>query len=210
MCQIAGEFAALGSPRSRVPTANCCGGNARWSPEEPRVPATGWSNWRRKNSCSFRPCAAGRKGSATGRPIHNLRGARTGGMRRPRVRTARVGSGGRPSGEPALARVGWNGITIWDGACPSVRTCVTGRAIAIGNWLVCCGPRRPGRCRRGMPGLARVTNSGNAGDRQHYGVRPLLLETLVDAVRFPGTCYRAANWADLRPWSHGPRAQITR
>lgn len=28
----------------------------------------------------------------------------------------------------------------------------------------------------------------------HYGHRPLLLETLVDANRFRGTCYRAANW----------------
>jgi len=28
----------------------------------------------------------------------------------------------------------------------------------------------------------------------HYGYRPLLLETLVDAARFRGTCYRAANW----------------
>jgi len=27
-----------------------------------------------------------------------------------------------------------------------------------------------------------------------YGFRPLLLETLVDAARFRGTCYRAANW----------------
>jgi len=27
-----------------------------------------------------------------------------------------------------------------------------------------------------------------------YGTRPLLLETLVDAQRFAGTCYRAANW----------------
>ena len=27
-----------------------------------------------------------------------------------------------------------------------------------------------------------------------YGPRPLLLETLVDAARFRGTCYRAANW----------------
>jgi Druantia protein DruA len=27
-----------------------------------------------------------------------------------------------------------------------------------------------------------------------YGHRPLLLETLVDAVRFRGTCYLAANW----------------
>lgn len=29
---------------------------------------------------------------------------------------------------------------------------------------------------------------------RHYGYRPLLLETLVDAQRFRGTCYRAANW----------------
>jgi hypothetical protein len=27
-----------------------------------------------------------------------------------------------------------------------------------------------------------------------YGYRPLLLETLVEAERFRGTCYRAANW----------------
>ena len=31
----------------------------------------------------------------------------------------------------------------------------------------------------------------------HYGYRPLLLETLVDAKRFRGTCYRAANWIHL-------------
>ena len=30
-----------------------------------------------------------------------------------------------------------------------------------------------------------------------YGYRPLLLETLVDASRFAGTCYRAANWIRL-------------
>ena len=30
-----------------------------------------------------------------------------------------------------------------------------------------------------------------------YGVTPLLLETMVDAARFRGTCYRAANWIPL-------------
>ena len=30
-----------------------------------------------------------------------------------------------------------------------------------------------------------------------YGYRPLLLETLVEAERFRGTCYRAANWLAL-------------
>jgi hypothetical protein len=35
-------------------------------------------------------------------------------------------------------------------------------------------------------------------DWQHaYGVRPLLLETLVEEDRFAGTCYRAANWIDV-------------
>lgn len=44
-----------------------------------------------------------------------------------------------------------------------------------------------GRCARQLPGdwAAR------------YGVRPLLLETLVDPARFGGTCYRAANWLAL-------------
>jgi Domain of unknown function (DUF4338) len=32
---------------------------------------------------------------------------------------------------------------------------------------------------------------------QHYGYRPLLLETLVEEERFRGTCYRAANWIAL-------------
>ena len=31
----------------------------------------------------------------------------------------------------------------------------------------------------------------------HYRVRPLLLETLVDARRYAGTCYRAANWIEV-------------
>jgi len=33
--------------------------------------------------------------------------------------------------------------------------------------------------------------------RQRYGYKPQLLETLVDAARFTGTCYRAANWCYL-------------
>ncbi len=32
---------------------------------------------------------------------------------------------------------------------------------------------------------------------QRFGIRPLLLETLVDVRRFSGTCYRAANWIPL-------------
>jgi len=30
-----------------------------------------------------------------------------------------------------------------------------------------------------------------------YAYRPLLLETFVDAHRYPGTCYRAANWVHV-------------
>lgn len=33
--------------------------------------------------------------------------------------------------------------------------------------------------------------------QERFGVRPLLLETLVDATRYLGTCYRAANWIAL-------------
>jgi hypothetical protein len=30
-----------------------------------------------------------------------------------------------------------------------------------------------------------------------YGLRPVLLETFVDAQRYRGTCYQAANWISL-------------
>jgi hypothetical protein len=33
--------------------------------------------------------------------------------------------------------------------------------------------------------------------QSHYGLRPVLLETLVDQARFRGVCYRAANWIQL-------------
>jgi len=50
-----------------------------------------------------------------------------------------------------------------------------------------------------VKGLASKTLALNARRLPHdwevrYGSRPLLLETLVDAARFRGTCYRAANW----------------
>jgi hypothetical protein len=32
---------------------------------------------------------------------------------------------------------------------------------------------------------------------RQYGIRPVLLETFVDAQRYRGTCYRAANWICL-------------
>jgi hypothetical protein len=50
-----------------------------------------------------------------------------------------------------------------------------------------------------VPGLASKILARSARQmprdwESHYGHRPLLLETLVDASRFRGTCYRAANW----------------
>jgi hypothetical protein len=50
-----------------------------------------------------------------------------------------------------------------------------------------------------VPGLASKILALCARQMPHdwynrYGHRPLLLETLVDADRFRGTCYRAANW----------------
>lgn len=50
-----------------------------------------------------------------------------------------------------------------------------------------------------VKGLASKILARSAQQMPHdwemrYGCRPLLLETLVDAARFRGTCYRAANW----------------
>ncbi len=42
--------------------------------------------------------------------------------------------------------------------------------------------------------LAHAVRQLPADWKSHYGHPPLLLETLVDASRFRGTCYRAANW----------------
>jgi hypothetical protein len=53
-----------------------------------------------------------------------------------------------------------------------------------------------------VPGLASKILALSARQlpqdwQHHYGYRPLLLETLVAADRFRGTCYRAANWIYL-------------
>jgi hypothetical protein len=45
--------------------------------------------------------------------------------------------------------------------------------------------------------LARCVRQLPHDWERRYGVRPLLLETLVDPARFRGTCYRAANWLAL-------------
>lgn len=45
--------------------------------------------------------------------------------------------------------------------------------------------------------IARCTDAAIRDWGDIYGYRPLLLETFVDADRFTGTCYRAANWTEL-------------
>jgi hypothetical protein len=45
--------------------------------------------------------------------------------------------------------------------------------------------------------LARAARQLPLDWLQHYGCQPILLESLVDSSRFPGTCYRAANWICL-------------
>jgi hypothetical protein len=47
------------------------------------------------------------------------------------------------------------------------------------------------------PLLAQAARQLPQDWRACYQVQPLLLETLVDAARFPGTCYRAANWIEV-------------
>jgi len=45
--------------------------------------------------------------------------------------------------------------------------------------------------------LARMIREFRADWERAYGVRPLLLETMVEVGRHTGTCYRAANWIEL-------------
>jgi len=45
--------------------------------------------------------------------------------------------------------------------------------------------------------LSRVSQQLPDDWLAHYGVAPVLLETLVDPARYRGTCYRAANWREV-------------
>jgi hypothetical protein len=44
--------------------------------------------------------------------------------------------------------------------------------------------------------LARAARQVPADWLAHFGVEPVLLETLVDPARYRGVCYRAANWIE--------------
>jgi hypothetical protein len=45
--------------------------------------------------------------------------------------------------------------------------------------------------------LAHALRRLPADWQAQYGVTPLLVETLVDAARYTGACYRAANWVEI-------------
>ena len=45
--------------------------------------------------------------------------------------------------------------------------------------------------------LARSVRRMGSDWQARYGLTPLLVETLVDASRYRGHCYRAANWIEL-------------
>lgn len=45
--------------------------------------------------------------------------------------------------------------------------------------------------------LARAAHQLPGDWKAHYGVEPVLLETLVDPARYRGVCYRAANWIEV-------------
>jgi hypothetical protein len=45
--------------------------------------------------------------------------------------------------------------------------------------------------------LGQLARRVGADWQELWGYRPLLMETFVDPVKFPGTCYQAAGWIDL-------------
>ncbi len=49
----------------------------------------------------------------------------------------------------------------------------------------------------GSYALGQLARRVGADWQQRWGYRPLLMETFVDPVQFPGTCYQAAGWIEL-------------
>ncbi len=104
----------------------------------------------------------------------------------------------RRSGEQVLACLLWSSPAWkmaprdqWIGWNPQQRAQNLQRVVNNGRFLILpwvhvrgLASKILGQCARQLP----------ADWERRYGYRPLLLETLVDARRFRGTCYRAANW----------------
>ena len=78
--------------------------------------------------------------------------------------------------------IGWNG----EQRAQNLQLVVNNSRFLILPWVRVRGlaSKILGHCARQLPSDWEL----------RYGCRPLLLETLVDARRFRGTCYRAANW----------------
>ena len=152
------------------------------------------------------------------------------------MRTAGVGSGGRPSGEPAVARARGTlslsgvpralrrelallgaesrsgtglpavdiasledaGAHAWIAWSDERRQCNLQWIVNHGRFLILPWVRVKGLATKILALIARqLPHDWQA----RYGHRPVLLETLVDATvdatRFRGTCYRAANWIHI-------------
>jgi hypothetical protein len=80
---------------------------------------------------------------------------------------------------------------IWIGWSDEQRRRHLQRIVNNGRFLILPWVRVKGLASKILALSARQLSSDW---ERHYGHRPLLLETLVDASRFRGTCYRAANW----------------
>lgn len=95
----------------------------------------------------------------------------------------------------------------WIGWNPEQRTCNLQYIVNNGRFLIL-----PSVHIKGLAStiLARSARQLPHDWRQHYGYTPLLLETLVDAQRFRGTCYRAANWICLGQTAGGNRTDRLR
>ena len=82
----------------------------------------------------------------------------------------------------------------WIGWSDEQRRCNLQRIVNNGRFLILPWVRVKGLASRILALSARQMPGQW---EKHYGCRPLLLETLVDAARFRGTCYRAANWTHV-------------
>jgi hypothetical protein len=82
----------------------------------------------------------------------------------------------------------------WIGWCDAERRRHLQRVVANSRFLLL--PWVEVRCLASAV-LAMMARQFPGDWEQAYGVRPLLLETLVETGRYRGTCYRAANWLEL-------------
>ena len=84
----------------------------------------------------------------------------------------------------------------WIGWSAAARRAHLQRVIANSRFLILPHWRVPNLASQALSLALRQV----AGDwQERYGYAPLLVETFVEAERFAGTCYRAANWIEVGP-----------